>query len=311
MILSTLLTIVGLAIFETISSIDNAVINAEVLKTMSARAKRWFLIWGILFAVVIVRGLLPWIIVWATLPELGPIGSLTATFSSDPMVITAIEHSAPILLLGAGVFLVLLFLHWLFLEPKRFGLPGEKFFLQNGLWFYATASLFLLAVVWQAIHLAQGGSLLAFGAVVGSTAFFIVHGFKQNAEVAEVNLRNGSKGQSDFSKILYLEIIDATFSIDGVLGAFAFTMAVPLIILGNGLGAYVVREMTMRNIESIAKYPFLKHGAMYSIFALGIIMTLHGFGFHIPEWVSPLVTVAIITGFILKSLQVMKDTKTV
>ena len=56
---------------------------------------------------------------------------------------------------------------------------------------------------------------------------------------------------SDISKILYLEIIDMTFSIDGVLGAFAFTMSVPLIILGNGLGAFVVRELTMGNIDRI------------------------------------------------------------
>ena len=69
---------------------------------------------------------------------------------------------------------------------------------------------------------------------------------------------------SDISKILYLEIIDATFSIDGVLGAFAFTLSVPLLV-GNGIGAFVVREFTLHNIERIKRYRYIKNGAMYSI----------------------------------------------
>jgi hypothetical protein len=67
-------------------------------------------------------------------------------------------------------------------------------------------------------------------------------------------------------------LIDTTFSIDGVLGAFAFTMSVPLIIIGNGLGALVVRSLTVKGINTIKKYAFLKNGAMYSIYCLGLIM---------------------------------------
>ena len=81
-------------------------------------------------------------------------------------------------------------------------------------------------------------------------------------------------------------MIDATFSIDGVVGAFAFTMAVPLIIIGNGLGAFIVREMTVRNVDKIKKYIYLKDGAMYSILILGCITILDSFGFSIPFWVS-------------------------
>ncbi|MFA6333602.1 MAG: DUF475 domain-containing protein, partial [Methanoregula sp.] len=105
-ILSIVLIIGGLCLFETITSIDNAIINAEVLSTMSERAKRWFLLWGLVFAVFAVRGLLPWLIVWLSAPSLGPIGAFTATFSSDPLVIAAIEQSAPILLMGGGTFLI-------------------------------------------------------------------------------------------------------------------------------------------------------------------------------------------------------------
>lgn len=295
-IFSTLFTVAGLALFETISSIDNAVINAEVLSTMSQRARRWFLVWGLLFAVVMVRGLLPWVIVWATSPHLGPIGAFTASFSGDPAVHSAIEQSAPILLAGGGIFLVFLFFHWLFLEPKNFGLPGEKFFLNQGVWFYTVVSIILLVVVSKAI---QMNPLMALGAVAGSTAFFITHGFKEQAEKQESQLMK--QHMSDVSKILFLEVIDATFSIDGVLGAFAFTLSVPLIILGNGLGAIIVRQMTVGNIARIKRYPFLKNGAMYSILVLGTVMVLDAFGAPIPEWLSPIVTFLTVGYFFWKS----------
>lgn len=101
-LLTGALIVVGLVVFETISSIDNAIINADVLATMGQRARRWFLIWGLLFAVFVIRGVLPWLIVWIATPGLGPIEALTATFSEDPRVIAAIEESAPIMLTGGG-----------------------------------------------------------------------------------------------------------------------------------------------------------------------------------------------------------------
>jgi len=295
-IIAALLTIAGLCAFETISSVDNAIINAEVLKTMGERARRWFLFWGLLFAVFIVRGLLPWFIVWAVLPSLGPLEALTATFSSNPEVITAVEESAPILLVGGGTFLVFLFFNWLFLEPKNIGLRFEPFFEAQGVWFYAIVSVLLTVIVWLSL---EKNPLMALGAVVGSSAFFITHGFKQNAEEQERKLIG--KNMTDVSKILYLEIIDMTFSIDGVLGAFAFTLSIPLILLGNGIGALVLRQITVSNIENIKKYIYLKNGAMYSILILGSIMIIDSFGAHIPQWLSPISTFTILGYFFVKS----------
>lgn len=301
-IFSWLFTIGGLALFETVSSVDNAVINAEVLNTMSKKARKWFLFWGILFAVFIVRGILPWLIIWVSLPGLGPIGALTATFSNDPHVIEALHTASPILLGGGGTFLVFLFFHWLFLEPKNFGLPGERFIHSQGVWFYAVVSILLAVLVWTAIKI---NPMLAFSIVVGSSAFFITHGFKENAEKQEAKLMGGR--MSDVSKIMYLEVIDTTFSIDGVLGAFAFTLSVPLIIAGNGLGAIMVRQLTVSNIERVKKYIFLKNGAMYSVLVLGSIMILHAFGMHIPAWLSPLATFVVIGWFFLKSKKAIKQ----
>lgn len=302
-IVSAFVTVAGLCLFETISSIDNAIINAEVLTTMGAKARRWFLLWGLLIAVFLIRGLLPLVIVWATMPSLGLWGALTATFSSDTRVHEAIESSAPILLAGGGTFLVFLFLHWLFLDPKHYGLRGEEFIQRQGVWFFAVVSILLTAIVWFAL---QMNSMMAFGAVVGSSAFFITHGFKENAAQAEKDLMR--EGLSDISKIFYLEVIDATFSIDGVLGAFAFTLSVPLILIGNGLGALVVRELTLGNIDRIKKYIYLKNGAMYSILFLGAIMLLDAFGFHIPSWVSPVMTFGIVGFFFVKSARAIPAT---
>lgn len=305
-IATIVLTVTGLCLFEIVSSIDNAVINAEVLSTMSKKSRKWFLFWGLLFAVIVVRGLLPWVIVWATNSSLGPIGALTATFSNDPSVKEAIDSSAPILLAGGGTFLIFLFFHWLFIEPKNYGLRGERFFHSQGIWFFAVASIFLAVIVWSALKI---NPMMAFGAVIGSTAFFITHGFKQNAEQQEKQLTSGKSKLSDMSKILYLEVIDTTFSIDGVLGAFAFTLSVPLILIGNGIGALVLRQLTVGNIDRIKKYVFLKNGAMYSILFLGLIMILDSFGFEIPSWVSPVATFLIIGYFFFLSKRELKPSK--
>lgn len=293
-----LVTILGLCVFEIITSIDNAIINAEVLSTMGQKARKWFLTWGIFIGVFMVRGLLPLLIIWAANPSIGPIGALTATFSNDPHIHEAVEATSPLLLLGGGVFLIFLFFHWLFLEPKNFGLKGERFFQAQGAWFFAIVSVILCSIVWFALPI---NPLLGFSAVVGSTAFFIIHGFRQFAEAEEEKIVRGGSGMSDLGKVMYLEVLDATFSIDGVIGAFAFTMSVPIILLGNGLGAIVLRQLTVSNIDRIKKYKYLKNGAMYSILTLGMIMLLDSFGFHVPHWLSPLLTFGMVGYFFYKS----------
>jgi uncharacterized protein len=297
MLLTAFFIIIGLSLFEAVSSVDNAIINAEVLATMSARGRRWFLTWGMFIAVVLVRGLLPFLIVSVFNQKLNAFQVLSAAWSNDPLVLESIHKSAPVLLVAGGVFLLFLFLHWLFLEDKNLGLTRtERFFMTKGVWFYSTVSVLLAIIAWFAL---KESSLMGFGAVVGSSLFFISHGFKQNAEAKEKKLLGGTR--SDFSKLVFLEIIDSTFSIDGVLGAFAFTLSVPFILLGNGLGAFLVRKLTISNIERIKKYVFLKNGAMYSILVLGVIMILHSFGWKIPEYVSPLATFIIVGFFFWKS----------
>lgn len=302
---SIIFVVLGLCLFEVISSIDNAIINAEVLTTMTPKWRKWFLFWWILFAVFIVRWMLPWLIVWVSAPDLWFIWSLTATFSNDPHVIEIIESSAPILLLWWWTFLVFLFFHWLFLEHKNYWLKWEKFFYKNWVWFFAIVSIILAIIVWKALH--TNNHLLAFWAVIWSTAFFITHWFKENAEKAEQNLMKS--WMSDISKIMYLEIIDMTFSIDWVLWAFAFTLSVPLILIWNWIWAIVVRQITIWNIERIKKYKYLKNWAMYSILFLWMFMLLNGFWVHIPELASPIITFIVIWFFYIKSVKEIKEEK--
>jgi hypothetical protein len=245
------------------------------------------------------RGFLPLLIVFFANPSIGITAAFASTFSNDPHVAETIEKSAPLLLIGGGVFLFFLFFHWLFLEPKHFGLRGENFFQAQGAWFFAVVSVILSVIVWLAL---KENPLLAFSAVLGSTSFFIIHGFRQYAEVQEKKLlQGGTSGMSDLGKVMYLEVLDASFSIDGVIGAFAFTMSVPLILIGNGLGAIVLRKLTISNIDRIKRYKYLKNGAMYSILVLGVIMLLDSFGVYIPHWISPLVTFAVVGYFFWKS----------
>ena len=176
----------------------------------------------------------------------------------------------------------------------------ERYILRQGAWFYAVVSTLLACVVWFAL---REGPMLAFGAVLGSTAFFITHGFRAYAEEQERKILSAEGGVSDIAKILYLELLDTTFSIDGIVGAFAFTLSVPLILIGNGIGAIVVRQLTYHGVERIKQYAYLKNGAMYSILVLGIAMLAHGFGIDVPEWLSPLATFLIVGYFFFKSVR--------
>lgn len=296
---SVVLILVSLCLFEIVSSIDNAVINVEVLHTMSYRARKWFLTYGILFAVFFVRGLLPLFIVWLANPTLTLPMAFIATFSQDVQIQASLEYSTPLLMLGGGVFLLLLFMHWLFLEEKQYGLSFEEAIHNKKALYYTLVIIILISLFMLSTNYEKGKQLSA-ASLIGYIIFFITNSLKQNAEISEESLTR-DKLLSDFKKIIYLEIIDATFSVDGVLGAFAFTMSVPLIILGNGAGAIVVRQLTLGNIDIIKKYSLLKNGAMYSIFGLSVVMILEGFGLTIPEYISPMFTILIILYFFTKS----------
>lgn len=292
MIIEFVIIILGLVLFEVISSIDNAVINAKVLTTVSPRARAWFLTWGLFVSVFLVRGLLPLVIVFASNPSLGILGTFTAAFSSDPQVTDAIENSKASLLAGGAIYLVLLFVHWLLRENDSFAWKIERSLRRTrGYWYYGVAVLIVSGVLFAA---RDAGPSVTTAILIGTFAFVVTSLLKANAARHEAEATSSRKG--DFSKLLYLELIDATFSIDGVLGAFAFTTAVPLILIGNGIGAIVVRQVTIKGIGVIATLPYLTNGAMYSVALLGSVMLVESHHIEVPFYVTPLFT-AIIVGY--------------
>ncbi len=121
-----------------------------------------------------------------------------------------------------------------------------------------------------------------------------MYGFREQAAKAEEVLQEKESNLSDFSKLMYLEVLDASFSFDGVVGAFAFTTNVPLIFLGNGIGALVVRQLTIVGIEKVTSYKWLKNGAMTAIGVLGAFIILKSFGIHIPEYLPTFTTVGLV-----------------
>ena len=305
-----LLTAIGLTGFEIISSIDNAVVNSGVLATMKTkRARTMFFIFGGFFAVFVVRGVLPFVIFATANAEMSLIEVWHAMGSSNPAVQEAVEKSAPLLLSGGGVFLVILMFHWLFTESKdHFGFAMlERQCLAIGeSWFHAISILLIVVVMfeikWHVEPVMASSMMLSVS--LGGLMFFITQGFKDNAERAEKDLTSEKgNGKSDIAKVIFLTIIDATFSVDGVVGAFAFTMDVPMILIGNGIGALVVMYLTVHNVEKIQSYVYLKTGAMYSIGVLGFIMIYEAFGHHVPEYVSPVVTFTLIGFFFAKSVK--------
>ncbi len=305
--LEIFLIVLGLIVFEVVSSIDNAVVNADVLATMkSKRAKRFFLTWGILFAVFVVRGFLPSIIVFLSVPSIGIFGALSAIWQNDPQVNSAVAAATPTIMMAGGMFLLLLWVHWLFMEDKKFGLSFEQPIQKYGaVWFYSISALLLVGVLVEINSLIVEKPMhLALAAAVGFSVFFITQGFKENAEKIEKRLIESGEesSMSDWAKVGFLEVLDMAFSIDGVVGAFAFTTIIPLILIGNGIGAIVVRQLTVHGVDRIRSYAYLKNGAMYSIGFLGTVMMLEGFGAHIASWISPVVTILVVGYFFWKSV---------
>ncbi len=306
MIFEAIIVILGLCVFEIISSVDNAIVNAHVLKTMPEKFRKIFLFWGILIAVFLVRGILPFLIVWLANTDLGLVEVIKFSFSNDPAIKDALEESKPLLLSGGGIYLLFVALSWLFLEKKKYAFLVEHIIFHQGVWFYAIASVFFTVMI--GLSVSMGNPAMALSTSIGATAFFITDGLKKNAEEKGKQLLKSSD-MGAWSKIMYLEVLDASFSIDGVIGAFAFTIYVPLILIGNGLGAFVVREITIRGINLISKFAYLKNGAMYSIGVLGAVMILESFGKEFPFWFAPLATVSLLAFFLYLSYREGKKQK--
>ncbi len=296
--------VLGLVVFEVVNSVDNAVVNASVLKTMNTLWRKRFLIIGIVTSVFLVRFLLPLFIVWISVPSISLSEMFLAFAGQSHVAAQAIQTQKPIILMFGGVFLLYLYFHWLFLEQKEPLFIERYLKAKQGAWFFAVAAVLLVVIM----YFARFNSLMMLAAAVGSATFFLLYGLKETAQASEEHLAAGASGLSDLSKFVYLEVLDATFSFDGVVGAFAFTINLVLILIGMGIGAIVVRELTIKGIDTIGKYRYLKNGALTSIGFLGIFMLIESFGAEMPSYIPTIATFILIGFAFYKSRKVLAPT---
>lgn len=293
------LTVV-LGILETSLSFDNAVVNAGVLKHMSDFWQTMFLTVGILIAVFGMRLLFPIVIV-AVATGLGPLSVLEMALQNPEQYSQVLHEQYASVAAFGGMFLLLVFLEFIFDDERDLHWLGglERFLAKLGkadamsvivaIGVLMLTSLFLPESVFQPVLFAGVGGILLYLAVNSIDAFL---------EAGEAGKRTGAAG------FIYLEVLDASFSFDGVIGAFAITRDIVIIMLGLGIGAMFVRSMTVYlvNKGTLNEFVFLEHGAHYAIGVLAIIM-LVGTTYHVPEVITGLIGVTFIGASVLSSIR--------
>ncbi|MFH4157079.1 DUF475 domain-containing protein [Acinetobacter bereziniae] len=320
--LSALTITAILAVMEVSLSFDNAVVNASVLRNWDHFWKMIFLTVGILIAVFGMRLVFPVVIVAVT-ADMGMVEVVKMALN-DPIQYSAklLAHHAEIAAFG-GAFLLLVFLnffldegkdtHWFKWVEKRLAnlanVPAMSVFLA------------LIALLVMAANVEEAKRLVVTMAGICGIVIYIgvqvlSHLLGGEPEVDEEGNAVGHDAngaptgviKAGIGGFIYLEVLDASFSFDGVIGAFAITSDVVIIMLGLAIGAMFVRSMTIYLVDkgTLDAYVYLEHGAHYAIGALAFIMIASGTGLHVPEVVTGLIGVAFIVWAVIASIQYNK-----
>lgn len=287
--ISGLWLFVVLTLLEVTFSFDNAVINSKILIRMSALWQKLFLTVGIFIAVFVVRFALPLLIVmFATGISFGNVVDLAL---NHPVQYGNELHKAgPIINAFGGTFLLMIAIgffvdrqksiHWLKSIEQLFVYMSRVPFMKLIIMSIVTAFLyFSVDVEIQTVVLISSimGILLQFGL----SSIGILFDKKSTKKGLKRQV-----GWAAFASFMYLEVLDASFSFDGVIGAFALTTSVLIIVAGLGVGAFWVRSMTIYLIRTgaLARYRYLEHGAHWAILTLGIVMLLKLYHVELAGW---------------------------
>ena len=295
-----------LGVLEVSLSFDNAVVNASILKRMDERWQQYFLTWGILIAVFGMRLLFPILIV-AVATGMGFLGVADMALHDPATYAQHLNESHVQIAAFGGMFLLMVFFSFIFDEGKELhwlGYIEEKmsnFGKLESIEVILALGLLLMTQNWlpDAIRL---NALVA--GISGVILFVIVDSlaalFEDEEEGEEVSeaIKKGS-----VMSFLYLEVLDASFSFDGVIGAFAITQDVVIIMLGLAIGAMFVRSLTVYLVRkgTLDEYVFLEHGAHYAIGSLAAIMLI-SMTHHISEVITGLVGAVLIGLSVLSSI---------
>ena len=296
-----------LGVLEVSLSFDNAVVNATVLRDMSPRWQRRFLTWGIVIAVFGMRIVFPLVIV-AVAARLGPIDAIRLA-ATDPVAYERIITGAHAGIAGfGGAFLAMVGLaffldadkdtHWIAVLERPFAGLSRVSGLAIAIVLLALFGLSRLVAPVQAMTFLTAG---LFG-LVAHVAVQAVAALMEKDE--EAPAAGAVAAKSGLAAFLYLEVLDASFSFDGVIGAFALSNNLFVIALGLGVGAMFVRSMTVMLVDrgTLTEYRYLEHGAFYAIVALAAIM-LVSVRVEVPETVTGLIGAAFIGAAFLASLR--------
>lgn len=276
-----------LVMLEVTFSFDNAVINSRVLSRMSRVWQFLFLTVGIFIAVFVVRFALPVIIVMIA-GDSSFVEVLRLAIQEPDQYSYLLHESSSSINAFGGVFLLMIGvsyffdrkkdIYWLEALEEKLSSAARFRYLKLGAMLSLAATLYLTVdeTHRQVVLIgALAGIVLHSGLQMMSTYFHNKH----SANVRQV-------GWAAFASFMYLEVLDASFSFDSVIGAFAITSSVLLIITGLGAGAIWVRSLTIYLLRTgtLGKYRYLEHGAHWAILALGIMMILKLYGIELPEW---------------------------
>lgn len=274
--LKALFLVIILGILEVSLSFDNAVVNASILKNMSQKWQKRFLTWGILIAVFGMRLIFPIAIVsFAGNINFLEVINIAINFPDEYKNNLVAAHNK--IASFGGIFLLMVFLKFIFnIEKQVFWIFGEKYLSKINFWI---GSFLTLIVVFAFLPL----SIIS--AILGIVTFVLI---KKIADYFGKNSR--SIEAIGFASFMYLEVLDASFSLDGVIGAFAISNDIFIIMLGLGIGAMFIRTLTIKLVQNktLQNYIYLESGAFFGIGSLAIIMLLST-KFHVSEIVTGLI----------------------
>jgi hypothetical protein len=294
---SVLVAVAVLAVLEISLSFDNAVVNAKILKRMSPLWQKLFLSIGIIVAVFGMRLVLPVVLVSVT-AGLGPIEVFELALDDPEAYQHNLEAAKEAIYAFGGIFLLMIFLdfvldperdiHWLSWLEKPLAKIGKLDTL---------AVLLALLALYGASRIAdpEKTTTVLVSGIFGLIVYLAVNGLdsllNEGLEESDELSNGGTVTHMTFgaglSAFLYLEMIDASFSLDGVIGAFAISNEILVIALGLGIGAFWVRSMTIYLVRkgTLAEYVYLEHGAHWAIGALAAIMLI-GMKYHVNEYIT-------------------------
>jgi hypothetical protein len=276
-------------------SFDNAAVNASILKDITPKWQQRFLTWGIAIAVFGMRIVFPLVIVMVA-AGIGPVDAVDLALSK-PAEYQRIVSDAHIGLMGfGGAFLGMVGLKFFFDSEKELNWihvierPLAKVANIEAI----SIGLVLLGTWATSTMLSDADALVFITAAIGGLLVYLVVEIV-NHLLEPPTPTNGDVAKAGFGAFLYLEVLDASFSFDGVIGAFALTNNLIIIAIGLGIGAMFVRSMTIFLVRqgTMSEYRYLEHGAFYAILALAVIMYINTFA-HIPEVITGLIGAVLI-----------------